>query len=173
MPKAHSADQNSTPDTRDQPPAYFESEGKITFGRKRLSYHATAGWLPLYDKDKVRAEIFHTYYRATGDDASKRPLTFIFNGGPGAASAYLHVGALGPKRVDTNPDGTLPPPPTALIDNTESWLAFSDLVFIDPVDTGLSRSKPQKDEDKDKSNETDTFYWDVANDLATLVVPAP
>jgi len=168
MPQAKSADKKSGPETLDQPPAYFESEGKIAFGRKKLSYQARAGWLPLYDKDKVRAEIFHTYYRATGEGAGKRPLTFVFNGGPGAASAYLHVGAIGPKRVKTNADGTLPAPPTTLVDNPESWLAFSDLVFIDPVATGLSRSKSEKDDEKDTSKEPDTFYWDVANDLTSL-----
>src|SRR5712671_6323654 len=73
-----------------------------------------------------------------GDDKS-RPVSFVFNGGPGASSAYLHMGALGPQRVDFPADGTLPPLPPKLVENESSWLAFTDLVFVDPVGTGFSR----------------------------------
>ena len=72
---------------------------------------------------------------------------FAFNGGPGSASVWLHLGALGPSRVQLNDDGTLPPPPFQLVDNDETWLADTDLVFIDPVGTGFSRAaKPELEE---------------------------
>ena len=66
-------------------------------------------------------------------------MTFLFNGGPGAASVFLHLGGIGPRRLAVNPDGTWPPPPVGLVDNPLTWLAFTDLVFIDPVGTGYSR----------------------------------
>lgn len=109
-----------------------------------LSYKATAGTLNLFDQDGQRsAAIFYIGYVADhhGPD---RPLTFVFNGGPGAASAYLHLGLVGPKRLDFGPserDGAH----ARLLDNAESWLAFTDLVLIDPVGTGWSRAaKPDR-----------------------------
>jgi carboxypeptidase C (cathepsin A) len=80
-----------------------------------------------------------------------RPVTFVFNGGPGAASAYLHMGAVGPQRVAFPSDGTLPAMPPRLVENESSWLAFTDLVFVDPVGTGFSRviEPEKKDEGKD------------------------
>ena len=95
-------------------------------------------WTVLRKKEKPAAEIFSVSYVATGQD-SARPVMFVFNGGPGAASAYLHMGAVGPQRVDFPPDGTLPTMPPRLVENESSWLAFSDLVFVDPVGTGFSR----------------------------------
>ena len=79
----------------------------------------------------------------------ERPVTFVFNGGPGASSAYLHVGAVGPKRVDFPADGSLPTMPPRLVHNEESWLAFTDLVFVDPVGTGFSRIIEKDDAAKD------------------------
>jgi carboxypeptidase C (cathepsin A) len=67
-------------------------------------------------------------------------LTFSFNGGPGSASVWLHMGCIGPRRVPMNADGTMPPPPYHLVDNQQTWLDQSDLVFIDPVGTGYSRA---------------------------------
>ena len=89
-------------------------------------------------KEKPAAEIFHTHYRMTGAKGA-RPVTFVFNGGPGAASAYLHIGGLGPQRVYFESDGNLPPPPAKMMNNPESWIAFTDLVFVDPIGTGFSR----------------------------------
>ena len=107
-----------------------------------LSYTATVGKLPLKDeKDKIVAQIFYTAYTLDSDsDPAKRPLIFVFNGGPGAASIWLHMGALGPKRVDMGDEGFMPPPPYRLIDNVHTWLDLGDLVFIDPVGTGYSRA---------------------------------
>jgi carboxypeptidase C (cathepsin A) len=104
-------------------------------------------------------------------------VTFIFNGGPGASSAYLHVGAVGPRRVAFPADGTLPTMPPKLVDNTESWLAFTDLVLVDPVGTGFSRViEPDKKEKKDdgggndkKGDATDPKeYFGYKRDLESL-----
>jgi carboxypeptidase C (cathepsin A) len=103
-----------------------------------IAYTASAGWLVLYKKDKPAAELFSVSYVA--DDAGDgRPVTFVFNGGPGASSTYLHLGAVGPTRVDLPADGSLPRMPPTLVENESSWLAFTDLVFVDPVGTGFSR----------------------------------
>jgi carboxypeptidase C (cathepsin A) len=121
-----------------------------------LSYAATAKWLVLRKKEKPSAEMFSVSYVAESSDLG-RPVTFVFNGGPGASSAYLHVGAVGPQRVDFPADGALPPMPPRLVQNDESWLAFSDLVFVDPVGTGFSRiiekDGKKKDEKKDAGAE--------------------
>lgn len=109
---------------------------------KALSYLATAGTLQLKDESgKPQANFFFvSYQRLPAQPAANRPITYIFNGGPGAASVWLHLGAAGPKRIVTNADGTLPPPPYRLADNENTWLDATDLVFIDPVGTGFSRA---------------------------------
>ena len=98
--------------------------------------------MPIKNRDgETEARMFFTAY--TLDDAgnrARRPLTICFNGGPGSASVWLHMGAIGPKRVRMNPDGTMPAPPYELVDNEYTWLTQSDLVFIDPVGTGYSRA---------------------------------
>ena len=119
-----------------------------------LRYQVEAGFVVLRDKDRPVAEVFTVTYtalseagaRPSDEEAAKRPVTFVFNGGPGAASAYLHLGAVGPQRVAFDPDGSTPAPPARLVDNTETWLAFTDLVFVDPVGTGFSRALPGADE---------------------------
>lgn len=162
--------------TGESPTTMFESTGSVSAGGKSHSYKAKAGWLTLYEADEEKAQIFHTYYAVPTRGKKQRPLTFVFNGGPGAASAYLHVGAIGPVRVNTNPDGTLPPSPAELVNNSESWLAFTDLVFIDPVGTGLSharqssKNKSEKEEGRDKSGKEapEKAFWDVTKDLESL-----
>ena len=98
--------------------------------------------MPIKNRDgETEARIFFMAYKL--DDAGargRRPLTFSFNGGPGSASVWLHLGAIGPKRVRMNSDGTMPAPPFELVDNELTWLNQSDLVFIDPVGTGYSRA---------------------------------
>lgn len=149
-------------------PDGIRSVHTMTIGGQEISYAAEADWLVLRKDEKPIAEMFHVYY-ALADDRGPRPLTIVFNGGPGAASAYLHVGALGPRRVRFNPDGTPPAPPVELVDNAESWLAFTDLVFVDPVGTGFSRAIPSDDE-HDKKNPTDSAkeFWKVDRDLKAL-----
>jgi carboxypeptidase C (cathepsin A) len=104
-----------------------------------IPYTADAQWQVLYEQDQPVAELFHVAYTVDDADPSHRPLTFVVNGGPGAASAYLHMGAMGPKRVLFEAEGGLPKPPVQIEDNTETWLSFTDLVFIDPLGTGFSR----------------------------------
>ena len=122
-----------------EPPAGAETRGTWTGGGASIDYAATGKWLVLRKKEKPVAEIFSISYVADAADDGERPVTFVFNGGPGASSAYLHMGAVGPKRVDFPVDGTLPELPPKLVQNEASWLAFSDLVFVDPVGTGFSR----------------------------------
>jgi carboxypeptidase C (cathepsin A) len=127
-----------------EPPKGAETTGSWGRGRKRIQFTATAKWTVLRKKEKPAAEIFSVAYIAAGEDAA-RPVTFVFNGGPGAASAFLHMGAVGPQRVDFPPDGTLPTMPPRLVENESSWLAFTDVVFVDPVGTGFSRIiEPEK-----------------------------
>ncbi len=123
-----------------------------------LRYSAVAGGLPLHEKGKVTAEIFYVAYAKTPADAN-RPITFVFNGGPGAASAYLHLGAIGPRIVEATDNGEVLGPPPRLIDNDASWLAFTDLVFVDPVGTGYSRAADGKKE---------SDFWGVEQDTESL-----
>jgi carboxypeptidase C (cathepsin A) len=147
-------------DEKQTKPDHEPPRGAATRGTWRdIGYTATAKWLVLRKKEKPSAEIFSVSYVADGDDLD-RPVTFVFNGGPGASSAYLHMGAVGPQRVAFPPEGTLPPLPPRLVENAESWLAFTDLVFVDPVGTGFSRiierdeSKPKDESNAAKGAET-------------------
>jgi carboxypeptidase C (cathepsin A) len=123
-------------------PAPVVTHHEIHVGGKTLRYTATAGMMPLKNVDtgEVEAHIFYIAYTLDGQQAEHRPLTFSFNGGPGSASVWLHLGAIGPKRVPMQPDGMMPPPPYRLIENEYTWLDQTDLVFIDPVGTGYSRA---------------------------------
>jgi carboxypeptidase C (cathepsin A) len=114
---------------------------QITVDGKVLKYTATAGRLPIKRADgKIEAEMFFVAYTLDGQDAGKRPLTFAFNGGPGSATIWLHMGALGPKRVALQPDGFLPPAPYHIADNPHTLLDKSDVVFVDAISTGFSRA---------------------------------
>ena len=113
---------------------------------KTLSYTATVGTLPVKnDEGKPTAEVVFTSYIVAGPN---RPVTFAFNGGPGAASVYLNLGAIGPKRVAFGAEGQSPSDPAVLTDNPGTWLPFTDIVFIDPVGTGFSKSLVSMDESK-------------------------
>ncbi|MBP2476330.1 carboxypeptidase C (cathepsin A) [Crossiella equi] len=114
-----------------------------------LSYTATTGRVVLrkevhtdgtFTGHAAKAEVFLTAYTLDGADPGARPVTFAFNGGPGSSSVWLHLGLLGPKRVLMGDAGALTPPPYRVVDNPETLLAHSDLVFIDPVSTGYSRA---------------------------------
>jgi carboxypeptidase C (cathepsin A) len=123
-----------------------------------LKYKATVGMLPIKDAlGETKAGIFYTAY--TLESEEPRPLTFSFNGGPGSSSVWLHLGALGPKRVRLGDEGEPVNAPYELIDNPESWLPFTDLVFIDPVGTGFSRSVKKDDE---KS------FWGLKGDVDSI-----
>lgn len=113
---------------------------------QELHYTAVAGTLLLLKDDgKPKASIFYVSYSLDGADKTKRPITFAFNGGPGSSSVWLHMGALGPKRVALTPDGQAVAPPYHLVDNQGTALVFTDIVFIDPVTTGFSRNAPGED----------------------------
>lgn len=124
------------------------TEHRSTINGKRINYTATAAHLPLHnDKGEQIAQFFYVAYVAENKDKeNKRPITFVFNGGPGSSSVWLHMGALGPKRVLMTEEGLATPPPYDVVDNDYSWLDKTDLVFIDPVETGFSR--PYNDVDK-------------------------
>src|SRR5579859_1471536 len=116
---------------------------------KTLNYTATVGSLPVRDeKGKKVAEVVFTAYVLDGPRDPDRPVTFAFNGGPGAASVYLNLGAIGPKRVQFGAQGDGPSDSAKLVDNPGTWMDFTDMVFIDPVGTGFSRSLVDKDETK-------------------------
>ncbi len=118
-------------------------------GGRSLNYLATVGSLPVRDdKGKTIAQVVFTAYTLPGSRDPARPVTFAFNGGPGAASVYLNLGAIGPKRVPFGAAGDSLSDPARPIDNDGTWLDFTDLVFIDPVGTGFSRSLVSKDETK-------------------------
>ena len=126
-----------------------------------LRYSVTTGLMPLKsDTGQVEARIFfmaYTLERPGGPET--RPLMFSFNGGPGSSSVWLHLGALGPKRVKMRTDGAMPSPPYRLVDNEHTWLDDTDLVFIDPVGTGYSR--PAKPELGKK-------FWGVQGDIESV-----
>ena len=122
---------------------------EIGVGGDRLAYTAMTGRVVLreevvedgkYTGVTARAQVFATAYVLDGADSATRPVTFAFNGGPGSSSVWLHLGLLGPRRVVMGDAGSLLPPPAALTDNLETLLRVSDLVFIDPVTTGYSRT---------------------------------
>ncbi len=129
----------------------------ITADGAELAYTVTTGRMVLrlegqtddkFDGQQAKAEVFITAYTASVDDASARPVTFAFNGGPGSSSVWLHLGLLGPRRVLMGDAGDLLPPPYGLADNPQTLLRHSDLVFIDPVSTGYSRAvKGEKPKD--------------------------
>ncbi|GAB3818615.1 S10 family peptidase [Kribbella italica] len=122
---------------------------ELTVGERTLKYTATTGRIVLrrevltegkFDGHVPKAEVFLTSYTLDDADAGSRPVTFAFNGGPGSSSIWLHLGLLGPRRVVSGDVGELAPPPYGLVDNAETLLQVSDLVFIDPVSTGYSRA---------------------------------
>jgi carboxypeptidase C (cathepsin A) len=105
-------------------------------------YTATAAMMPIRSEQSGETEgnIFYVAYTKDGANAATRPVTFVFNGGPGSSTVWLHMGAFGPKMVKLNPDGTNPPPPASYVDNEHTLLDQTDLVFLDPVGTGYSRA---------------------------------
>ena len=146
-PAADKSEAAAIPDATHKP---VFTTNTIAIAGQPVTYAAETGMLPLLNATgTVRASVFYVAYTRAGEtNKAARPVTFCFNGGPGSSSVWLHLGALGPRRVKMNDDGTLPPPPFSLGDNTNSILDRSDLVFIDPVATGFSR--PAKDQKSDE-----------------------
>jgi carboxypeptidase C (cathepsin A) len=143
-------------------PERVETRHTVTAAGRQLDYRAVAETIGLTDqKGEPSASIFTVSYLADAPAGQARPVAFVFNGGPGAAAVFLHLGALGPRVLDTPPNGAVPSPPFRLVDNPATWLAFADLVFVDPVGTGFSRGRG-KDENPDKP------FWNVRSDLNSL-----
>ncbi|HSY63519.1 MAG TPA: hypothetical protein VK829_02920 [Terriglobales bacterium] len=137
--KDAAADKEDHYDVSEVPPVVTHHQ--ISVDGKLLKYTATAGRLPIKREDsKIEAEMFFVAYALEGQQANQRPLTFAFNGGPGSASIWLHMGALGPKRVVLQPDGFMPAAPYRVADNPYTLLDKSDLVLVDAIGTGFSRA---------------------------------
>lgn len=163
---APAPDAAAAPPTAEATPVYFEpseirTKGSVRVNGRNIRYQAVAGTLVVHskgwedtdaveakvegaDKDekdepKASASMFYTAYFRDGAPSASRPITFLFNGGPGSSTIWLHMGAFGPKRVVTTDAGHTPPAPYTLVDNNESLLDASDLVFIDAPGTGFSR----------------------------------
>jgi carboxypeptidase C (cathepsin A) len=133
---------------------------EIRVNGQALRYTATAGRLPIKDPTgKIEAEMFFVAYTLDGAEASRRPLTFAFNGGPGSASIWLHMGALGPRRVVLQPEGWMPASPYRLMDNPDTPLDKTDLVLVDAIGTGFSRPADL---------ETAKKFWSVQGDIQSF-----
>ncbi len=133
---------------------------QTTIGGRLLHYTATTGRLPIKAEDgKIEAEMFFVAYTLDGAEPGSRPLTFAFNGGPGSATIWLHMGALGPRKVVLQPEGWLPPAPYRLEDNPSSPLDRTDLVLVDAVGTGFSRPADMQIGKK---------FWGLKGDVAAF-----
>jgi carboxypeptidase C (cathepsin A) len=137
------------------------TDHSLKIGTQVIPYKATAGTILLKnEKDEPTALVYSTSYtRSDVKDLSRRPLAFVYNGGPGSSSVWLHMGAFGPRRVGSVDVGGATTPPFKLVDNTESLIDVCDLVFIDPVGTGFSKAVGEAKE-KD--------FWGVDEDVASL-----
>lgn len=143
-------------------PAHVETHHTIQLGQKSLDYRAIAETIQLTSaKGEKTASVFTIAYIADPKPGQTRPVAFFFNGGPGAASVFLHLGAVGPRIMAPVPAGTVPNPPVQIIDNPSTWLAFTDLVFVDPVGTGFSRGEG-KDDNPSKP------FFNVKSDIESL-----
>jgi len=119
--------------------SYSTTSHVVRIDGRDVKYTASAGTLPLKDAaGKVTANMFFVAYVRDGEDRGARPLTFFYNGGPGSASIWLHMGSFGPRRVHMGEEGFMPAPPFRLVDNEYSALDVTDLVFVDAISTGSS-----------------------------------
>ena len=143
-------------------PADAVTRHTMNIDGKPLAYTATAGTLPVTDSDsKHLGDIFYVSYVQDGASAADRPITFAFNGGPGAASAYLHLGAMGPRVIVFPSNGGMPASEVKLADNPDTWLPFTDLVFVDPIGTGYSRGVGSQ-------NDIAKNFWGVRQDVNAM-----
>ena len=141
-------------------PADSTTSFTLNVSGRSIAFHATAGSLQLRDQAGTpQADVAYVAYTLDGADPAHRAVTFAVNGGPGAASAWLQLGALGPWRLPMR--GLSPASPPILIDNSETWLDFTDLVFIDPPGTGYSRIVASGDEARQR-------FWSVDGDIDGL-----
>ena len=131
---------------------------------RTLSFSATAGSIRLFDeKGEPQADIAYTSYQLDGTEARNRPVTFLFNGGPGASSAWLQLGDAGPWRLSITGEGAVASASPDLLPNAETWLDFTDLVFIDPVGTGYSRFVATGDDARKR-------FWSIGGDVSAIAL---
>jgi carboxypeptidase C (cathepsin A) len=150
------------PGTRRGLPEDSVTQHCIALPGRTLNFSATAGTIKLMDeKGADQAVVAYVAYQLNGAPAARRPVTFVFNGGPGASSVWLHLGALGPWRLPLNGGAIAPSAPPMLVDNDDTWLDFTDMVFIDPPGTGYSQILASGDEAR-KS------LWSVNGDIDAL-----
>ena len=141
-------------------PADVTTDQSVELPGRTLRFKATAGSIPINTAEgKLQAEIAYIAYVRPDADSASRPITFAFNGGPGASSAYLQLGAMGPWRLPL--DNIIPSATPAIIPNAETWLDFTDLVFVDPVGTGYSRFI-------NTSDDVRKHFWSVDGDIDVL-----
>jgi len=140
--------------------APVQTHHQITIGGRTLRYTATAGRLPIKDPTgKIDAEMFFVAYTLDGADPARRPLTFSYNGGPGSASIWLHMGALGPRTVVLQSEGWMPEAPYRLHDNQYTPLDATDVVMIDAIGTGYSRPADMEQAKK---------FWGLHGDIESF-----
>ncbi len=174
----------AAPRRSDAAPECSVTEHTMLVQGRSIHYGATTGYLPIgRDSGEVIANIFFVAYEhldredtsngpnpqstTRNPKSTARPITFAFNGGPGASAVWLHMGAFGPKRAVLANDGTALPPSNQLVDNEYTWLEFTDLVFVDPVGTGFSRAGPGVNADQFYEVQKD---MEIAADFVRLFV---
>jgi len=145
-------------------PADSTTRQTLALPGRTLDFTATAGSIRLFDdKGEPQADIAYTSYQLDGADRASRPVTFLFNGGPGASSAWLQFGDAGPWRVSITGEGAVSSATPDLLPNAETWLDFTDLVFIDPVGTGYSRFVASGDDARKR-------FYSVDGDVSALAL---
>ncbi|MGH9488082.1 MAG: S10 family peptidase [Terriglobales bacterium] len=131
------------PQATDPPPV--KTQHSITVNGHTLSYTAEVGKIPIPDTTgKTMGHMFYVAYLLNNPGGEPRPVTFSYNGGPGSDSVYVHMGGFGPRRVVLNDNGSNPGPPYRVVDNADTWLNATDLVFVDAIGTGFSRATSHK-----------------------------
>jgi carboxypeptidase C (cathepsin A) len=149
------AQDKSTPDNN-----VVVTKHQIKIGSEIINYTATAGYMLMKDEnDSLKAKVFYVAYTKDGEkDTSKRSLLFAYNGGPGSSSVWLHMGAIGPKKVVLSDKGEMMQPPFSYTDNADTWLDKTDIVFIDPMMTGFTRPAHNEDKANFTGFENDTRF---------------
>lgn len=158
------------------------TEHTLELPSRKLRFKATAGSFPITNsKGRVLAEMGYIAYTLDGMPAAQRPVTFALNGGPGSASAWLHIGSLGPWRISMEAAAASPSAPAPLLPNAETWLDFTDLVFIDPVGTGYSHIVTDDSDGDDEARERrrtgragsrekggSSYFWSIEGDVESI-----
>jgi carboxypeptidase C (cathepsin A) len=154
--KTHDADDATPPATE----AATRTQHSVSIGGRTIKYTATAGTLIIRDdKGEPQASVFYVAYTLDGAKADKRPVTFLYNGGPGSSSMWLHMGSFAPMRIETASPEATSPAPYHLVPNSDSLLDKTDLVFVDAVGTGYSRPLGKA---------TGKDFWGVDQDISAF-----